>query len=124
MGKGGEVRRDKGGIGGFVSADEVQSSDSGVRKLSRRPLRRTSESREFWQLLVSSAVLNLKFLYQWCRGIDRNFKFAALAPTKLISRYQVPPCEMASLDASGGLVLLATGVVPSGSNPNSSTRYL
>jgi hypothetical protein len=40
----------------------ARSSDSEVRKISRRPLMRTSESKELWQLIISSAALNLKFL--------------------------------------------------------------
>ena len=41
-----------------------QCPDSEVRKRLRHPLMRTSESKGHWQLYDSSAVLNLKFLYE------------------------------------------------------------
>src|SRR6185437_4676784 len=40
---------------------------------------RTSESKELWQHINSSAALNLKFLSRTCGHTNRNFKFVALA---------------------------------------------
>jgi hypothetical protein len=45
----------------FFVLKHGQSSDSEVRMISRQPLMRTSESRELWQYVDSSAALNLKF---------------------------------------------------------------
>ncbi len=78
MGEGDQVREDQAGVRRATATDRLVvripkfATTRGTFRCELRNLRTTSNS------MISSAVLNLRFLNELAASYDRNFKFTAL----------------------------------------------